>query len=210
MKESIKKSLHWSLIVAVITLVLAALFAVISTSILSGVTWGTGMVIVFIIVFIGVLFDTIGVAATAANEKPFHAMAAAKLPGAKQAVQITRNADRFANFCNDVIGDIAGVISGTASAYVVLRFSLQLGYEEGTTFQFLVSVLFTALVAALTVGGKSVGKTLAIQYSTEIIYNVGRLFYFLEVKLKITIFNGKKKNKNANKRNKGSKKTIRK
>ncbi|MDG5788685.1 hypothetical protein QA612_14490 [Evansella sp. AB-P1] len=202
MKDSLKKSLQWSWIIAVITLVLAAIFAIVSTSILSGVSWGIGMFIVFLIVLMGVFFDTIGVAATAANEKPFHAMAAEKLPGAKQAVQITRNADRFANFCNDVIGDIAGVISGTASAYVVVRLSLQLGYDEGSSFQFLVSVLFTSVVAALTVGGKSVGKTLAIQYSTEIIYQVGRLFYFLEVKLKITLFNGKKRKKNGNKNNK--------
>ncbi|SDY56710.1 hypothetical protein SAMN05421736_102287 [Evansella caseinilytica] len=188
--------------IAVITLVLAALFAVVSTMILSGVSWGIGMLVVFVIVLIGVLFDTIGVAATAASEKPFHAMAAERLHGAKQAVHITRNADRFANFCNDVIGDITGVISGTASTYVVARLSLQLGYDEGSTMQFIINVLFISVVAALTVGGKSVGKTLAIQYSTQIIYQVGRLFYFLEVKLKITIFNGKKRRKNENKKNK--------
>src|SRR5690554_2086590 len=125
MKDSIRNSLNWSLLIAVIILVLAALFAVISTSVLSGVSWGIGMLIVLAIVLVGVLFDTIGVAATAVSEKPFHAMAAEKVPGAKHAVQITRNADKFANFCNDVIGDISGVISGTASAYVVLRLSLQ-------------------------------------------------------------------------------------
>ncbi|WP_096434721.1 hypothetical protein [Alteribacter populi] len=202
MKESVRQSLHWSWIIAVITLVLAAIFAIISTSVLSGVVWGVGMIIVFIIVLLGVFFDTIGVAATAANEKPFHAMAAEKLPGAKQAVQITRNADKFANFCNDVIGDIAGIISGTASAYVVLQLSIQLGHGDGSTMQFIISVIFTSIVAALTVGGKSVGKTLAIEYSTPIIYHVGRLFYFLEVKLKITIFNGnkQKKGKKKNKR----------
>ncbi|MCD8510114.1 MAG: hypothetical protein LRY73_09770 [Bacillus sp. (in: Bacteria)] len=188
------------MIVAVITLVLAALFAVVSTSILSGVTWGMGMFVVFLIVLIGVVFDTIGVAATAANERPFHAMAAERLHGAKQAVQITRNADRFANFCNDVIGDIAGVISGTASAYVVIKLSLQLGHDEGSTAQFLISILFTSVVAALTVGGKSVGKTLALQYSTQIIYQVGRLFYFLEVKLKINIFNGNKRKRQSKKK----------
>ncbi len=179
--------------IAVITLVLAAIFSVISTAILSGVAWAVGMMIVFLIVLLGVISDTIGVAATAAREKPFHAMAAEKLPGARQAVQITRNADKFSNFTNDVIGDIAGVISGTASAYVVLQLASQLGHDEGSTSQFAISVLFTSVVAALTVGGKSVGKTLAIQYSTEIIYRVGRLFYVIEVKLKITIFKKKKK-----------------
>ncbi|WP_100404748.1 hypothetical protein [Bacillus solitudinis] len=189
------KSIHWSLGIAVITLVLAAIFSVFSTFLLSGVTWAVGMGIVFIIVFIGVFFDTIGVAATAANEKPFHAMASERLIGAKHAVLITRNADKFANFCNDVIGDISGIVSGTASAYVVLQLSIELGYGETSIQQFAISILFTSVVAALTVSGKSIGKTMAIHYATPIIYQVGRLLYLLEVNLKIKVFskNGKKK-----------------
>ncbi|CAM3802113.1 hypothetical protein [Alkalicoccus chagannorensis] len=193
MKESMRKSLRWSWMIAVITLVLAAIFSVISTAVLSGVAWGAGMMIVFLIVLIGVMADTIGVAATAASERPFHAMAAKRMNGSKQAVSITRNADKFSNFTNDVIGDIAGVISGTASAYVVLQLALNLGHAEGSVIQFWISVLFTSIVAALTVGGKSVGKTIAIQYSTPIIYRVGRLFYLIEVKLGITIFKDKRK-----------------
>ncbi|WP_332695892.1 hypothetical protein [Halalkalibacter lacteus] len=195
--KPLQKSIHWSLGIAVITLVLAAIFSVISTFILSGVTWAIGMMIVFVIVFLGVFFDTIGVAATAADEKPFHAMASERLHGAKHAVLITRNADKFANFCNDVIGDISGIISGTASAYVVLKLSIQLGYGDTSFQQFAISILFTSVVAALTVGGKAVGKTIAIHYSTPIIYQVGRLLYFLEVRLKIKVFstNGKAKKK---------------
>ncbi|MDE5412240.1 hypothetical protein [Alkalihalobacterium chitinilyticum] len=202
MKQSFIKSINWSLAIAVITLVLAAIFSVISTFLLSGVTWGIGMLIVFFIVLTGVFFDTIGVAATAADEAPFHAMAARKLLGAKHAVRITRNADRFANFCNDVIGDIAGIVSGTASAYVVIQLSLQLGHGEGSLDQFFISVLFTSVVAAITVGGKSIGKTIAIQYSTPIIYHVGRILYILEVKLKITLFVNNGKNGKSKKRDK--------
>ncbi|MEB1806537.1 MAG: hypothetical protein LPK26_04380 [Bacillaceae bacterium] len=202
MKQSFIKSINWSLAIAVITLVLAAIFSVISTFLLSGVTWGIGMLIVFFIVLTGVFFDTIGVAATAADEAPFHAMAARKLAGAKHAVIITRNADRFANFCNDVIGDIAGIVSGTASVYVVIQLSLQLGHGEGSFDQFFISVLFTSVVAAITVGGKSIGKTIAIQYSTPIIYQVGRILYILEVKLKITLFVNNGKNGKSKKRDK--------
>ncbi|WP_062048218.1 hypothetical protein [Bacillus sp. JCM 19034] len=194
--KHIQKSIHWSIWIAVITLVLAAIFSVISTFILSGVTWAIGTIIVFMIVVIGVFFDTIGVAATAADEKPFHAMASERLKGAKQAVQITRNADRFANFCNDVIGDISGIISGTASAYVVLQIAMRIGYGDTSVQYLAISVLFTSVVAALTVGGKAIGKTLAIHYSTPIIFQVGRLLYLLEVRLKIKVFstnNGKKK-----------------
>ncbi|MBU8907737.1 hypothetical protein [Desertibacillus haloalkaliphilus] len=195
MKQSLSKSIKWSLGIAVITLVLAAIFSIVSTFLLSGVTWGIGMLIVLIIVLTGIFFDTIGVAATAANEVPFHSMAAEKLPGAKHAVLITRNADRFASFCNDVIGDISGIISGTASAYVVLQLALQMGYHEGSLQQSTIAVIFTSIIAALTVGGKSIGKTLAIQYSTPIIYQVGRLLFLLEVKLKINLLNRNVKTK---------------
>ena len=198
--NKLKNSLNWTLGIAVITFVLAALFSIVSTFILSGVTWAAGMIIVLIIVLVGVIFDTIGVAATAAEEAPFHAMAAERVPGAKEAVLITRNADRFANFCNDVIGDIAGIISGTASAFVVIQLAQQIGQGENSAYQFWISVIFTSVVASLTVGGKALGKTLALHYATPIIFQVGRLFYLLEVKLKINILkNGKDREKRKKK-----------
>ena len=37
----------------------------------------------------------------------------------------------------------------------------------------------SALVAGLTVGGKAIGKTVAINSCTEIVHTVGRLLYTL-------------------------------
>ena len=34
---------------------------------------------------------------------------------------LIRNAGKVSSFCNDVIGDISGVISGTASALIVFN-----------------------------------------------------------------------------------------
>ncbi|RSL34567.1 hypothetical protein D7Z54_05350 [Salibacterium salarium] len=198
MKNIWKESIRWSIFIAVITLVLAAIFSIISTAFLSGVSWAVGMVVVFVIVLIGVSFDMIGVAATAASEKPFHAMAAKKITGSFQAMLITRNADKVANFCADVIGDIAGVVSGTAASAVVLQLTFSAGSSDGSTLQFVLNVIFTAVVAALTVGGKALGKALAINHSTTIIFQVGRFLYVLEKKLKITFFK-KKQNKKSNK-----------
>jgi hypothetical protein len=190
--NKIKASLNWTLAIAASTLVLAALFSIVSTFILSGVSWGIGMMIVLVIVLVGIFFDTIGVAATAAKESPFHAMAAERVPGGKEAVLITKNADRFANFCNDVIGDIAGIISGTGAAFVVIQLAEQIGQGDSSRYQFWISVIFTSVIASLTVGGKSLGKTIALQYATPIIFQVGRLFYLIEVKLKINILNSGK------------------
>ncbi|WP_226679935.1 hypothetical protein [Sutcliffiella horikoshii] len=191
-----KDAINWSLAIAVITLVLAAIFSIVSTYLLSGVTWAVGMVIVFIIVFIGIFFDMLGIASTAADEKPFHAMAAERVNGSKQAIQIVRNADRFASFCNDVIGDISGIISGTASAIVVISFTLSVGQTEDSLFHYIVAVVFTSVVAAVTVGGKAFGKSMAIRYSTPILFQVGRLFYILEDKFNIAVLKENKKRKN--------------
>ncbi|OZU90012.1 hypothetical protein CIL03_02425 [Virgibacillus indicus] len=187
MKSQIKRSIKFSLTIAVITFVLAAIFSIISSSILSGVIWLIGLVIVLIIVLIGVVFDMLGIASTAADEAPFHAMAAEKVYGAKEAVIIIRNADKFASFCNDVIGDISGIVSGTASAIVVLQIAGLLGHGEGSTIQITLSVLLTSIVAAITVGGKALGKYFAIHASTKIIFVAGKVISIIQDKFKINV-----------------------
>ncbi|MRH43173.1 hypothetical protein GH741_10825 [Aquibacillus halophilus] len=192
-KSHLQKSIKFSLGIAVITFVLAAIFSVVSSSILGGVVWIIGLLIVLLIVLIGVFFDMLGIAATAADEVPFHAMAAEKVSGSKQAIVIVRNADRFASFCNDVIGDISGIVSGTATAIVVLQVADGFGQSDGSSFQIVTSVVLTSLVAALTVGGKAIGKYLAINSSTNIIFFVGKTIAFIEEKFKIKIMTTEKK-----------------
>ncbi|WP_217586665.1 hypothetical protein [Lentibacillus saliphilus] len=186
MKSALKKSMKFSLTIAVITFVLAAVFSVISSSILNDVFWTIGLVIVFVIVFLGVGFDMLGIAATAASEAPFHAMAAERVTGARESVIIVRNADKFASFCNDVIGDISGIVSGTASSIVVLQIANLINSSHGSIY-IVLNVLLTSLVAAVTVGGKAVGKTLAIHSSTDIIFWAGKTIAFIERHTKIRL-----------------------
>ncbi|WP_199622837.1 hypothetical protein [Paenibacillus alkalitolerans] len=193
MKFLWKNSIQWSVLIAILTFILASVFSIVSTAILEGVSWAAGMAIVFIIILIGIVFDMMGLASASAKETPFHAMAAEKVPGAKHAIAIVRNADRFSNFCNDVIGDIAGIISGTASALVVVKLvgSAADGEQMLTAAA---TILFSGVVSALTVGGKAVGKSFAIHYSTAIVLYVGKFFYMLERRFGIRFMNGKKKN----------------
>ncbi|WP_421379499.1 hypothetical protein ACOJQI_15625 [Bacillus salacetis] len=195
MKDVMKNSIKWSISIAVITFVLAALFSIFSNLILNEVTWVIGLIVVLIIVFIGIFFDMLGIAATAADETPFHAMAAKKVYGARHSIRIVRNADRFASFCNDVIGDISGIISGAAAAIVLIGLTLDLQINSGSPIEYALNVLLTSLIAALTVGGKALGKTLAIQYSKDIIFQVGKVLQFVEDKFHITIIKDKKDKK---------------
>lgn len=202
MKSFWKNSIRWSIFIAVLTFILASVFSVVSTAMLEGVSWAAGMAIVFIIVLIGIVFDMMGLASASAKETPFHAMAAEKVGGAKHAIFILRNADRFSNFCNDVIGDICGIISGTASALVVVKLVGSAAQGEQLLMTAIVTVVFSGVVSALTVGGKAVGKTFSIHYSTQIVLYIGKVFYMLERRFGIRFMNGIKKNngKRGNKR----------
>ena len=131
--------------------------------------------ILMVIVLLGIIFDVVGVAVTSADEKPFHSMAARKVPGSIEAIRLLRSAERVSSICNDVVGDICGVVSGAASATIAAQIL------RGFSFSWpqMVSLLMSALVAALTVGGKAVGKTVAIGSCTEIVSGVGKILYFI-------------------------------
>lgn len=204
MKELVNKSIKWSITIAVITFVLAAIFSIVSTIVLHGVSWTFGLLVVLFIVLIGIIFDMIGIASTAADETPFHSMAARKVYGAKHSIRIVRNADRFSNFCNDVIGDISGIISGTATALVIIQILTNMELSKNSTVEYGINVGLTSLIAAVTVGGKAFGKSFAIKYSKDIIFQVGKCLHFLEEKCHITIIkdNKRKKTKNNSKKRK--------
>jgi len=133
------------------------------------------------IVFVGVLFDTIGTAAAAADEAPLNSKATRKIYGAQKGVSLVRRADQVANFCNDVIGDITGILSGAVAALLVVQLAV-----NTPELNFYVRILITALVTALTVGGKAWGKYLALNYSTEIMLMVGRILTTTDMAIKRT------------------------
>ena len=194
MDEKLAKSIKFSITIAVITFVLAAIFSTASSTLLGNTSWYIGLVIVLIIVLIGIVLDMLGIAATAANEAPLHAMAAEKVIGAKEAVQLNKHADKFASFCNDVIGDISGIVSGSALTIVIIEF-VNMFQSNSTKLELVLNVILTSIVAALTVGGKAVGKYFAINQSEHILLLTGKVVYFIETKLKITVLPKNKRGK---------------
>lgn len=191
MNDRWKRSLKFSITIAVITFVLAAIFSSMSSTILSKVSWISGLIIVFIIVIIGIIFDMLGIASTAVKESPLNAMASEKVTGAKEAVIIHKNADKFASFCNDVIGDISGIISGSALTIVIIQITQLISGSNGASWQIILSIIFTSIVAAVTVGGKAVGKYFAINSAVNILLIAGKVTYVIQSKLKIRIFPNK-------------------
>lgn len=128
--------------------------------------------IILLIILIGVVFDIVGVAAAAADEYPFHAMAAKRIPGARQAIALVRRADRVATFAVDLVGEITAAISGAAGAAVVFRLASGHGLRED-----LAGTLVIGGIAAFTVGAKAAVKALAIRRANEIIFLAGRVIH---------------------------------
>jgi CBS domain containing-hemolysin-like protein len=133
------------------------------------------LVLCFIII-VGIICDIIGVAVTAAQEAPLHARAAAGVYGARKAADLVRNAHQVASFCNDVIGDVSGTISGALGVAIIY----QLFRQPKPVVAIVATALMSATIAGLIVGGKAFGKVYAIRRSTEIVFLVGKFLTFIQ------------------------------
>jgi len=182
------------LVIFVSTFALATVFSLLSDSVLRSATLVLAGLVLVGIIAVGIVFDIIGLATATANHSPLHAMAAKKVPGARQALRLVRNAPRVATICNDLVGDICGTVSGAAGAAIVLHvLASQVsprppapGGPAGTDGG-LWAVLAVALVAAVTVGGKAVGKNVAIGRANRIVFGVGRFLWWVEQRLGLVV-----------------------
>ncbi len=170
----------WIIIITVITVILAAGFSIVSELALSKLNIFFAFITLITIIFIGVFFDIIGVASAVVDDKFFHAMASRKIEIAKYCLFITKNAAKFSSFCSDVIGDIAGIVSGAAGTVIVLSLISTYGLRNGA----ILTVLMSSTIAGLTVGGKALGKEVAINKSKEIILISAKVVRFFDKFLK--------------------------
>ena len=172
-KRERNKTVRWVVTIFLVTILISAAISLVSEEIMAASTIWIAFLILFTIVFLGIVFDVIGVAVTSADERPFHSMAARKVRGAQEAIQLLRNAERVSSICNDVVGDICGVVSGAASATIAAQVLQNMDF----TIPRLITLAMSALVAGLTVGGKAIGKTFAINSCTTIVHTVGRIIW---------------------------------
>lgn len=163
---------RWALRIFFIAVALSAALSLASESALTGAGIAAALLVLTGFIGLGILFDIIGVAVTAADERPFHSMAAHKEPGASEAISLLRNAGRVSSFCNDVVGDICGIVSGTTAAVIVVRLQTLLDIHS-----VLLGAGVTAVISGLTIGGKALGKSLAINQSTRVVFLAGKLLH---------------------------------
>ena len=169
------KNNSWIIIITVLSFAISIIFSYLSEAILKSSSIIIELIVLFTVILLGIIFDMIGVAITTCVEFPFHAMASRKIKGAKTAIKLIKNKDRVSSFCNDVIGDICGIVSGTAG--VIIATSISTNFNINLI---ICSLLITATISSLTIGGKAVGKNIAVNNSERITKVVSKILSITE------------------------------
>lgn len=172
-KEKKNKNLtniNWVIKISILAFFISFGFSFASETIIPNVNIIVGIMLVILFIAIGIIFDMIGMSVASADPVPFHSMAARKVKGAKLAIKFKKNSDKVSSFCNDVIGDICGIVSGSAGAIVSANLAIKLNINT-----FFVTLIVMAIISALTIGGKALFKSYAINKSNIILYNFCRI-----------------------------------
>ena len=161
----------WTLKIFFITLILAAVFSFLTEYFMNDLNVIVAVLLVLFVLLVGVAFDIIGLAFATCDKTPFVAMASKKVPGAKNALMLLKNATSVSNFCNDVIGDICGIISGAAGAAIAVKVIL----ENPTIPKLALAIAVSSLIAATTVSLKSAGKRYAVDKNKQIVKDISKI-----------------------------------
>lgn len=174
-----KHSMRWPLIVLVMTFMLSFTFGFGSQFLLSGTGIAISIILLIFFLALATITDMIGVAVTSAEIEPFNAMSAKKVKGAKESLTLIKHADKVSSIFCDIIGDICGILSGSIGAVFTLHI---VGNAITGIYSVLISSVVSALIAALTVFLKSLGKRIAMNNSTKIILILGKIINFFKFK----------------------------
>ncbi len=155
---------NWTLKIIIMAFIISFAFSLSSEMIMPKVNLVASIIILILFILVGIIFDMVGVAITTCDIKPFHSMNSKKISYAKTAIKLLQNQAKVSSFCNDVIGDICGIISGSAGVIISTTLAQKLN-----TNSLITTLITTSLIAAITIGGKSIGKTTAIKSNVTII-----------------------------------------
>ena len=171
-KEKVKKEhidKKWIATVVIVAFLTSFTLSFISEMTIPNLSLWLGILVTLFFIFLGIFFDIIGVSVTTADEKVFHSMNSRKVKGANIAVKFKKNADKVSSFCCDVIGDVCGIISGAAGTTIAAILVTQ--FKFNTLFT---SITVAAIIAAITIGGKAIGKSFAINKSNIVLYEFAK------------------------------------
>ena len=128
------------------------------------------VIVLIVLLVMNIGFDILANAIISCQPEAFHAMASNKIKGAKRAVSFCNNATKLGSMFADVIGDICGIVSGAAGAVL----GAILAGDGGTTIQLVSAIGVSAVIGALTVGGKAMTKHFAVKFNKQIVFGFAK------------------------------------
>lgn len=170
-KDAKKKSrVKWVVTAFLLSFVISAVFSVAMGEVTANASIIVAILLLLFFIALGILFDLVGLAVATADASPFHSMAARRLRAGKKGVWLIANSDKVSSVCNDIVGDICGVVTGAAGAAIVAKL-----FADGAMWY---SLAVTSLISALTVGGKAACKSFAMKHSDRIVMFVAKSMCF--------------------------------
>ena len=169
-----KENKKWLITTFILTFALAMVFGGVSNVVIEKMNLVMAIIVLIVVILLGIVFDMIGMAIATCEEAPFHAKAAKKHSGAKEVLRLLKAKDKATNVCNDLIGDICGIVSGSAGALIAIKLSTMLNVDV-----VIVSLILSAFVAMITVGGKAIGKGISMNKAENIMYIVGAVIHLV-------------------------------
>ena len=164
------KTIRWVITIFFVTILVSGTISFTSDILMASSTMFVAFIILLAIILVGIIFDVIGLAVATADASPFHSMAARKLRAGKKGVWLVANSDKVSSVCNDIVGDICGVVTGAAGAAIVAKL-----FADGAIWY---SLAVTSLISAITVGGKAACKSFAMKHSTNIVMMAAKILCF--------------------------------
>lgn len=168
---------YWILKIFILTFILSLLFSTVTNVLTVKCNDIVLFIILLIVIVLGIIFDMVGTSAVISKESTFHSMSSSKIKGSKEALSFIKHKDQIASICNDVIGDICGIISGGLGAVLAISLSSKINIPQS-----IMSIIIAAFISSLTVGGKAIFKRVAIKKADNILYIVGKIKYYLKIK----------------------------
>ena len=176
-KKRIPGWLSWGLSVLFLSFGLTVLFSFLTEISIKGSPVYICVIVLIVLLFLNIGCDMIANAIITCQPDAFHAMASNKIKGAKRAVTLCKNATKLGSVFSDVIGDICGIVSGAAGAVLVVYIA---AIADGNIWEIVSSILVSAVIGALTVGGKAIFKHFAMKYNKQIVFSFAKFTTFFK------------------------------
>ena len=167
-KQKRKKQLIWTIKITIVSFVVSTIFGILFQTAANKANVYVLFLILLIFLIINIAFDGIALAATTCSIDTINSLASQKIKNAKSAVLLCKKSDKVASICADVIGDVAGILSGVCAAAIVYEI-IKIKKTTDNIEIIFISAIISGLISAITIGGKAFMKRIAMQKNLQYI-----------------------------------------